>query len=239
MRAYKIFKRAIDLILSIVVIVVGWPLFLILMLVVRLDSPGPALFKQPRFGKHGKVFNVYKLRTMYINAPANMPTHQLEDAEDHITRVGHFLRKTSLDETPQIFNILRGEMSFIGPRPVVTKEQRLNNLRKKHGALDVLPGITGWAQVNGRDTVSADEKARLDGYYAANMSLWLDIKIFFMTIWFVITGSGIKEGRIEPESEYENTQMYTDAESDADEVEHGQDLSQNYVFHSVETAKTE
>lgn len=236
MKAYKVLKRVVDLILAIAVIVVGWPVFLLLMLIVRLDSPGPALFKQPRFGKNGKIFNVYKLRTMYMNAPANMPTHQLEDADDHITRVGHFLRKTSLDETPQIFNILRGEMSFIGPRPVVTKEQRLNNLRKRYGALDVLPGITGWAQVHGRDTVSADEKAKLDGYYAAHISPWLDIKIFFMTIWCVVTGNGIKEGRLEPEPQCGDE---PDAGDEASDVEAAPAVMPDYAFHAAEPAKTE
>lgn len=237
MKAYRVLKRVIDLILAVTVIAVGWPLFLILMLIVRLDSPGPALFKQPRFGKQGKVFNVYKLRTMYINAPANMPTYQLEDADDHITRVGQFLRKTSLDETPQIFNILCGQMSFIGPRPVVTKEQRLNNLRKKYGALEVLPGITGWAQVHGRDTVSADEKAKLDGYYASNISMWLDLKIFFMTIWCVVTGSGIKEGRLEPDAAAQQEHpSAVQADVQEDQPQHE---TQDFSLHNAEPAKIE
>lgn len=164
---YRIIKRIIDFICALLgIILLSW-LFIILIIWIKIDSKGPVLFKQKRVGINKTYFNIYKFRTMYIDTPKDMPTHMLSNPEQYITKAGKFLRKTSLDELPQIFNILKGEMSIIGPRPALWNQDDLIAERDKYGANDVMPGLSGWAQINGRDELPIDVKAKLDGEYAA------------------------------------------------------------------------
>ena len=196
---YKHFiKRLIDIVLSFVGIVfLSW-LFLILIVAIKIDSRGPVLFKQKRVGKkkNGEIayFNIWKFRTMRIDTPKDMPTHMLADPDQYITKVGKFLRKTSLDEIPQIFNILAGKMSIIGPRPALWNQDDLVAEREKYGANDVLPGLTGWAQINGRDELEIPVKAKLDGEYVEKQSFLFDCKCFFGTIISVLKSDGVVEG---------------------------------------------
>ncbi|HDX9671108.1 TPA: sugar transferase [Bacillus cereus] len=185
----------IDVIVAIVGLVVSSPVFLLLIICIKLDSKGPVLFKQCRIGKGKKEFYILKFRTMRIDTPKDMPTHLLEDPDMYITKVGKFLRKTSLDELPQIINIIRGEMSIIGPRPALWNQYDLIGERDKYGANDVTPGLTGWAQVNGRDELPIDVKAKLDGEYVDKLSPLFDLKVFFMTIKSVLKSEGVKEGK--------------------------------------------
>ena len=188
------FKRIIDLVLSAAgILVLGLPM-LVLVLAIKLDSPGPVLFKQKRVGIHKKLFPILKFRTMRIDTPKDTPTHLLENPEQWITKVGSFLRKTSLDELPQIFNIFIGQMSIIGPRPALWNQYDLIEQRDKYGANDVLPGLTGWAQINGRDELEIPVKARLDGEYVEKMSFLFDCKCFFGTITSVLKSDGVVEG---------------------------------------------
>ena len=188
------FKRIIDLVLSAAgILVLGLPM-LVLVLAIKLDSPGPVLFKQKRVGIHKKLFPILKFRTMRIDTPKDTPTHLLENPEQWITKVGSFLRKTSLDELPQIFNIFIGQMSIIGPRPALWNQYDLIEQRDKYGANDVLPGLTGWAQINGRDELEIPIKARLDGEYVEKMSFLFDCKCFFGTITSVLKSDGVVEG---------------------------------------------
>lgn len=191
----KYIKRLLDITISGVGIVITAPFLGAIALIIKITSKGPVLFKQQRYGRHQKPFVCYKFRSMYITAPKDMPTWKLENPEEHITPVGKFLRKTSLDERPQLFNIFKGEMSLIGPRPVVLKEKKLIEAREKVGANDVRPGLTGWAQINGRDLVGIKEKAELDGRYVKRMSLFVDFKVFFKTILYVLKKEGIREGK--------------------------------------------
>lgn len=193
---YSFFKRLLDIVLSLTALIVLAPLLLVLALLVNLDSPGPALFKQKRVGRNEKLFDIYKFRSMYTSAPRDVATSELQNAESHITRVGRVLRKTSLDELPQLFNVLKGEMSLIGPRPLVPNEKDIHELRREKGAYRVRPGITGWAQVNGRDCVLPVDKARLDGYYADHMSFGLDVKIIIFSVICVLTARGVREGAL-------------------------------------------
>ena len=193
---YSFFKRLLDIVLSLTALIVLAPLLLVLALLVKLDSPGPALFKQKRVGRNEKLFDIYKFRSMYTSAPRDVATSELQNAESHITRVGRVLRKTSLDELPQLFNVLKGEMSFIGPRPLVPNEKDIHELRREKGAYRVRPGITGWAQVNGRDCVLPVDKARLDGYYADHISFGLDVKIIIFSVICVLTARGVREGAL-------------------------------------------
>lgn len=193
---YSFFKRLLDIVLSLVALLALAPLLLVLALLVKLDSPGPALFKQKRVGRGEKLFDIYKFRSMYTSAPSDVATSELQNAQSHITRVGRVLRKTSLDELPQLFNVLKGEMSLIGPRPLVPNEKDIHELRREKGAYRVRPGITGWAQVNGRDCVLPVDKARLDGYYADHMSFGLDVKIIFFSVICVLTARGVREGAL-------------------------------------------
>lgn len=196
---YKHFiKRLIDVVLSIVgIVLLSW-LFLILVIAIKIDSRGPVLFKQKRVGKkkNGEIsyFNIWKFRTMRIDTPKDMPTHMLADPDQYITKVGKFLRKTSLDEIPQIFNILGGKMSIIGPRPALWNQDDLVAEREKYGANDVLPGLTGWAQINGRDELEIPVKAKLDGEYVEKQSFLFDCKCFFGTITSVLKSDGVVEG---------------------------------------------
>ena len=192
---YKKFgKRLIDLLLSGCAIVVLSPVLLLLVLAIKLDSPGPVVFKQKRVGLHKTHFNILKFRTMRIDTPRDCPTHLLENPQQWITRVGGFLRKTSLDELPQIFNIFAGHMSIIGPRPALWNQFDLIEERDKYGANDVMPGLTGWAQINGRDELPIDVKAKLDGEYVENQSLAFDIKCFVGTVISVLRHDGVVEG---------------------------------------------
>ena len=188
------FKRLIDLVLSGIGILALSPILLILVIAIKLDSPGPVLFKQKRVGIHKTHFNILKFRTMRIDTPKDTPTHLLENPEQWITKVGGFLRKTSLDELPQIFNIFVGQMSVIGPRPALWNQDDLVAERDKYGANDVLPGLTGWAQINGRDELEIPVKAKLDGEYVERMSFLFDCKCFFGTITSVLKSEGVVEG---------------------------------------------
>lgn len=187
-------KRMLAVILSLSgIICLSW-LYLILIAAVKLDSPGPVFFKQKRIGIHKKSFEIYKFRTMRIDTPHDMPTHLLEDPEQYITRMGRFLRKTSLDELPQLFNILKGDMAVIGPRPALWNQYDLIEERDRYGANDVRPGLTGWAQINGRDELEIERKAQLDGEYVKGLSFLMDLKCFFGTIGTVLRSDGIVEG---------------------------------------------
>ena len=192
---YKKFaKRMIDLVLSGCAIVVLFPVLLFLMIAIKVDSPGPVFFRQKRVGIHKTHFGILKFRTMRIDTPKDCPTHLLENPEQWITKVGKFLRKTSLDELPQLFNIFVGQMSVIGPRPALWNQFDLIEERDKYGANDVMPGLTGWAQINGRDELPIDVKAKLDGEYVQNLSFAFDVKCFLGTIVSVLKHEGVIEG---------------------------------------------
>ena len=190
----KFGKRLLDLLLSGIGIVVLSPVLLVLVIAIKLDSPGPVLFRQKRVGVHKTHFHILKFRTMRIDTPKDTPTHLLDNPQQWITRVGGFLRKTSLDELPQIFNIFAGQMSIIGPRPALWNQYDLIAERDKYGANDVLPGLTGWAQINGRDELPIDVKARLDGEYVQRLSFAFDVKCFFGTVVSVLRHDGVVEG---------------------------------------------
>lgn len=190
----KFWKRLIDLILSGCALVILAPVFLILALAIKIDDPGPVFFRQKRVGIHKTHFQMMKFRSMKVSTPKDVPTHLLADPEQYITRVGKFLRKSSLDELPQIWHIFTGEMSIIGPRPALWNQFDLLEERDKYGANDVRPGLTGWAQINGRDELPIDVKARLDGEYVQNMSFLFDCKCFFGTITSVLKSEGVVEG---------------------------------------------
>ena len=194
MKGYHYIKRGIDIILSGMAIVILSPLLLFLCIAIKLDTPGPILFKQKRVGIHRSFFQIYKFRTMRIDTPKDVPTHMLENPEQYITKVGKFLRKTSLDELPQIFNIFKGEMSIVGPRPALWNQDDLVAEREKYGANDVTPGLTGWAQINGRDELEIPDKARLDGEYVKHLGPWMDLKCFLGTIGSVLMHDGVVEG---------------------------------------------
>lgn len=191
---YTKVKRGIGLFLSLIGLIVLSPLFLILMVAIKLDSPGPIFFRQKRVGKNKTYFEILKFRTMRIDTPKDTPTHLLQDPEQWITKVGKFLRKTSLDELPQIINILKGDMSIIGPRPALWNQYDLIAERDKYGANDILPGLTGWAQINGRDELPIEIKARLDGDYVERLSFAFDTKCFFATIFSILKSDGVVEG---------------------------------------------
>lgn len=190
----KFLKRIIDFVLSLCGLVVLSPLFLVLIIAIKIDSRGPILFKQKRIGIYKSHFNILKFRTMYTDTPKDMPTHLLKDPERYITKVGKFLRKTSLDELPQMVNILKGDMSIIGPRPALWNQDDLISERDKYGANDVMPGLTGWAQINGRDELEIPVKARLDGEYVKRMSFLFDVRCFIGTISSVLNHKGVVEG---------------------------------------------
>lgn len=193
----KIFKRFFDIILSLSgIVALGIPMLLIA-IAIKADSKGPVLFKQKRVGINKTHFNILKFRTMHADTPKDVPTAELSDPGKWITRIGKILRKTSLDELPQLFNILAGEMSIIGPRPALWNQFDLIEERDKHGANDVRPGLTGWAQINGRDELEIEEKARLDGEYVKKMSLIFDCKCFLKTIKSVIKSEGFVEGSVD------------------------------------------
>ncbi|MFF2286140.1 sugar transferase [Peribacillus butanolivorans] len=184
----------IDFILSLLGLIILSPFFIILIVCIKIDSRGPVFFKQRRIAINKSEFYILKFRTMKIDTPKDTPTHLLKNPESYITRVGKFLRKTSLDELPQILNILKGEMSIIGPRPALWNQYDLIKERDKYKANDVAPGLTGWAQINGRDELPIKEKAALDGEYIKKMSFLFDLKVFFMTLLSVLKSQGVKEG---------------------------------------------
>jgi O-antigen biosynthesis protein WbqP len=181
-------------VISLAALLILWPVFLVLAIAVKLDSPGPVFFRQKRVGKNKGHFEILKFRTMRIDTPKDMPTHLLKKPEAFITSTGSFLRRTSLDELPQIFNIIKGDMSIIGPRPALWNQYDLIAERDKYGANEILPGLTGWAQINGRDELPIDVKARLDGEYIEKMSFFFDLKCFWGTILAVLKKDGFAEG---------------------------------------------
>ncbi|ASG68537.1 lipid carrier--UDP-N-acetylgalactosaminyltransferase [Francisella halioticida] len=191
---YDVIKKFMDLFLSLVGFILLSPIFILLIFFIKLDSKGPVLFKQKRFGKNKKFFYIYKFRTMYVDTPKDMPTHLLLDSSKCITKVGSFLRKTSLDELPQIINILKGDMSIVGPRPALWNQNDLIAERDKYDANNVPVGLTGWAQINGRDELPILTKAKLDGDYVKNRSIRLDMKCIFLTVFSVFAKKGIIEG---------------------------------------------
>lgn len=191
---YRYLKRGIDVVLSGLAIIILSPVLLILCIAIKIDSRGPILFKQKRIGIHKSYFWIYKFRTMRTDTPKDMPTHLLANPEQYITKVGKFLRKTSLDELPQIFNIFKGEMSIVGPRPALWNQEDLIAERDKYGANDVTPGLTGWAQINGRDELEIPVKAKLDGEYVQKLGFAMDLRCFFGTFLSVLKGDGVVEG---------------------------------------------
>ena len=191
---YPILKRMLDFLLALLALFLLSPLLLILAAAVRLTSPGPALFTQRRVGLHRKLFTIYKFRTMRTDTPKDAPTHLLQDANRFITPLGRFLRASSLDELPQLINILRGDMAFVGPRPALWNQDDLIAARERVDANDVRPGLTGWAQINGRDELPIDVKAKYDGEYAAHLTFGMDLKIFFHSFSYVFQRRGVVEG---------------------------------------------
>lgn len=187
-------KRMIDIFLSLLGLIILSPVFLIIIIAIKIDSQGPILFKQKRVGIHKSHFYILKFRTMRIDTPKDTPTHLLQNPDQWITKVGKFLRKTSLDELPQILNIFAGQMSIIGPRPALWNQYDLIEKRDKYRANDVPPGLTGWAQINGRDELPIEVKAQLDGEYVKQIGFWMDIKCFFLTIITVLKSDGVVEG---------------------------------------------
>lgn len=193
---YLIVKRLFDFILALIGLILLSPLFLIIIIAIKLDSKGPVFFKQKRVGVNKTHFNILKFRTMRIDTPKDMPTHLLKNPEQYITKVGKFLRKTSLDELPQILNIIAGSMAIVGPRPALWNQYDLIAERDKYGANNIRPGLTGWAQINGRDTVSIEDKARYDGDYVENLGVKMDVKCFIGTIVTVLKRDGVLEGGV-------------------------------------------
>lgn len=190
----KFFKRLIDIVLSFLgLVLLSW-LFLIIIIAIKIDDPGPAFFTQKRVGINKTYFKLHKFRSMKMDTPHDMPTHLLENPDEYITKVGKFIRKFSLDELPQIWDIFVGKMSIIGPRPALWNQYDLIEERDKYGANNVKPGLTGWAQINGRDELEIDVKARMDGEYVENISFWFDLKCFFGTITSVLKHDGVVEG---------------------------------------------
>ena len=196
----KIVKRGIDFVLALIGIILLAIPMLIISIIIKTDDPGPVLFKQKRISKEKGTFPLLKYRSMKMSTPHDMPTHMLSNPEQYITKVGAFLRKSSLDELPQLFNILKGEMAIIGPRPALWNQDDLIAERDKYGANDIRPGLTGWAQINGRDAIEIEDKARLDGYYAEKLrkggftAFAMDVKCFFGTITSVLRSDGVVEG---------------------------------------------
>ena len=191
---YRYFKRLIDVLLASIGFLVCLPVLILIAVLIKLDSKGPVLFKQQRVGKHKSLFWMYKFRTMRTDTPKDTATHLLDQPERFITRLGKFLRKSSLDELPQLLNIINGSMSIIGPRPALWNQYDLIAERDHYGVHDIRPGLTGWAQINGRDELPIVVKAKLDGEYVKQMSLSMDVKCFFGTITIVLKAKGVVEG---------------------------------------------
>ncbi len=204
-KIYSYLKRVLDILLALIAVIVLSPVLIACAIAIKCDSKGPAIFKQNRVGKNGDSFRVYKFRTMSTDAPANVATSEMKNANCYITRVGNFLRKTSLDELPQFFNVLKGDMSLIGPRPLVESETEIHEKRMQYGVYSLRPGVTGLAQVSGRDLVTIDEKVQYDREYLESFSLITDIKIIFRTISVVLFHKYYAEGSDLPENK-EDTQ---------------------------------
>ena len=190
----KYIKRLLDIILSLLGLIVASWLYLIIVIAIVIDDPGPVFFPPKRVGKGKRYFQLVKFRSMKMITPHDTPTHLLANPDQYITRIGRFLRKTSLDEIPQLWNILKGDMSVVGPRPALWNQYDLIEEREKYGANDVLPGLTGWAQINGRDELEIVEKAKLDGEYVQKMNFLFDCRCFFGTAISALRGDGIVEG---------------------------------------------
>ncbi len=186
-------KRAFDFTVSLILIILLSPVFLLISLIVLIDAGTPVIFRQYRVGKNNKLFYIYKFRTMRRGVK-NVATADLKDSQKYITKSGRILRKTSLDELPQLVNVLLGDMSFVGPRPLIPEEKEIRELRKEYNVYSVRPGITGWAQINGRDSLTIKEKALFDKEYIDKQSIWLDIKILFKTVFVVLKRENISEG---------------------------------------------
>lgn len=193
-KMYVAVKKIIDRFLAFIGLIVLSPLFLALIVAIKLDSPGPIFFRQKRVGIHKTHFEILKFRTMRTDTPKDMPTHMLKNPDQYITKVGRFLRKTSLDELPQIINIMKGDMAIVGPRPALWNQYDLIEERDKYGANDILPGLTGWAQINGRDELEIPVKAKLDGDYVAKMSFGMDLRCILGTVVSVARQDGVVEG---------------------------------------------
>ena len=187
-------KRIFDFMYALIGLIVLMPLFVLIGIIIKIDSRGPIFFNQRRIGKDKKEFNMLKFRTMRRDTPDNVPTHQMKEPGKYITRVGKVLRKTSLDELPQFINILKGDMSFVGPRPALYNQDDLVKEREKYGVHQVLPGVTGWAQVNGRDTLPIPDKAKLDGEYIKHFGLSTDAKLLVKTVFAILKSDGVVEG---------------------------------------------
>lgn len=194
---YAKLKRIFDFLISLIGIIVLSPILLLIAIVIQIDSKGPIIFKQKRVGKNKEYFNMYKFRTMHVEAPSDTPTHLFKDSRKYTTKIGKFLRKSSLDELPQLINILKGDMSIIGPRPALWNQYDLIEERDKYNANSIRPGLTGWAQVNGRDELDIPLKAEYDGYYVKNISFKMDIRCFWRTIIAVVKSEGVVEGNSE------------------------------------------
>lgn len=196
---YRWLKAAADFCIGLVAVLVLWPVFLAVAIAIKLDSPGPVFFKQPRVGYGGKMFTCLKFRSMAVEARPDVAGYEYAEVNAYITKVGAFIRKTSLDELPQFFCMMAGTMSLIGYRPSQDNETELNDARERYNMYQIRPGISGWAQVNGRDVLAAqpEKKAQFDNYYLQHFSLWMDIKIFFMTIAKVFGGADVEEGVLE------------------------------------------
>ena len=194
-------KRILDFSISLIVIILLCPLMLSICILIKLTSKGPVLFKQKRFGKDKKFFEIMKFRTMRVDTPNDVPTHLLANPRDYITPIGRFLRKTSLDELPQLFQVLKGDMAIVGPRPALWNQYDLMEERDKGNSNKILPGLTGWAQIHGRDQINIEEKAKLDNFYADNMGLMIDIKIMLCTVVSVMWHDGVLEGGTETQNE--------------------------------------
>ena len=195
-KIYLPFKRFFDIFLSLLAIIVFSPLYIVIAILVKCTSKGPVFFMQERIGKNKKHFYILKFRTMRIDTPKDTPTHLLENPEQYITGIGRFLRKTSLDEIPQAFNILAGQMSVVGPRPALWNQDDLIEERDKYHANDIRPGLSGWAQCNGRDTLPIPEKAKLDGDYISKFNIWFDIGIIVKTALQAFRGKDEVEGNV-------------------------------------------
>ena len=204
---YMTFKRTFDGTLSGVALLLLAPFLLLIALLIKIDSPGPVFFKQKRIGLRETRFWMYKFRTMHQDTPNDVPTHLFNDSTKHITRVGAFLRKTSLDELPQLVNILKGEMAIVGPRPALWNQDDLVEARRQVGATEALPGLTGWAQVKGRDELPIEVKAKLDGEYVRQMSFWFDLRCIALTVRNVLLREGIVEGAPPPSPSSEEKKM--------------------------------
>lgn len=194
MKRYIFIKSILDRLVAFILLVILLPILLIIAIAIKCDSKGPILFKQRRVGKDKQLFDIWKFRTMRIDAPKDMPTHLFINAASYITKVGNILRKTSLDELPQLFNILQGKMSFIGPRPALWNQEDLIEARESANVNRIKPGLTGLAQVNGRDELSINERAQYDAQYLNEISFLTDLKIVFLTFYSVLLGKGIVEG---------------------------------------------